>query len=75
MNDFVTDYMNKTISAKVVLPELVSRHFALDSHNTRSHRKISHGNETWLVLMMIRDNSQQLARNTTNSNNAEYTFQ
>jgi hypothetical protein len=70
MNDFVTDYMNKTISAKVVLPQLVSRHFALDSHHTRSHRKISHGNKTWLVLM-IRDNSQQLARNITNSNNAE----
>jgi hypothetical protein len=73
MKDSATDYTNKIIAAGVVLPQLVSRHFALDSHNTRSHRKISRGNKTWLLLM-IRDKSKQLSRNTTNSNNMVYTF-
>jgi len=57
MKDSATDNMNKIITSRVVLPQLVSRYFALDSQNTRSHRKISHDNKPWLLLM-IRDNSQ-----------------
>jgi hypothetical protein len=53
MKDSATYNMSKTISAWVVLPQLVHWCIALHSHNTRSHMKISHDNKTWGGWLML----------------------
>jgi hypothetical protein len=45
MKDSATENIDKTIATQAVLLQLVNSCCAIDSKNTRSHRKITHDNK------------------------------